>query len=317
MTALSVIIPTHNPHRGRLERTLAGLRAQTLPVERWETILVDNASVPPVDAVPVAPSAPANIRIVREAQLGLTPARRRGLSEAKGEFIVFVDDDNVLAPDYLERVLEIFAREPKLGAAGGRSVPEFEAPPPAWVREFDDLLACRDLGERELIATLRGPDSPERDRYPACAPIGAGMAVRRDAVAGWLAAADNSLPDRRGNELSSSGDNDLVLSILRDGWSVGYFPSLRLTHLIPAGRTQRDYLARLSRGIARSWMQVLAKHGVSPWAPIPRWSVRPRQVKAWLTYRAWSGPAAFVRWQAACGHFEGRAELGARSSHSR
>lgn len=309
---LSVVIPTHNPHRGRLDRTLGGLRAQTLATADWELLVVDNASVPALEGSALT-AGPSNLRLVREPQLGLTAARRCGLRAASGEFVVFVDDDNVLAPDYLERVLEIFAREPQLGAAGGRSVPAFEAPPPAWVREFDDLLACRDLGEREMIATRRGPDSPDRDRYPLCAPIGAGMAVRRAAIASWLAADDESLSDRRGNELSSSGDNDIALSILRGGWSVGYFPSLRLTHLIPSARTQRDYLARLNRGIARSWMQVLAKHGVNPWPPMPRWSVRPRQFKAWLSYRAWSSPAAFVRWQGACGHFEGRAMLAARS----
>lgn len=312
MILLTVIVPTHNPHRARLARTLAGLRAQTLNSASWEILLVDNASCPAVDAAEFT-QFPTNLRVVRESRLGLTNARRGGLREARGELIVFVDDDNVLAPDYLERVAEIFSRESRLGAAGGRSVPEFEAPPPAWVREFDDLLACRDLGEREMIATLRGADSPDRDRYPPCAPIGAGMAVRRTAVATWLAAADDALPDRRGHELSSSGDNDLVLSILRAGWSVGYFPRLQLTHLIPSARTQRDYLARLNRSIARSWMQVLAKHGVNPWPPMPRWSVRPRQFKAWLSYRAWSSPAAFVRWQGACGHFEGRAMLAARS----
>lgn len=311
---ISVVIPTHNPQRARLARTLAGLRAQTLDAHDWETLLVDNASRPAIDAGTLDEFAPVNLRVVREETLGLTAARRRGFAAARGAFVVMVDDDNVLAPDYLAGVLELFAARPKLGAAGGRSVPEFEVEPPAWVREFDGLLACRDLGPREIVATQLWDEARGRNEYPACSPIGAGMALRRDAVTPWLTEADDSLPDRRGTELTSSGDNDLVLSILCDGWSVGYFPQLRLTHLIPPGRTQRDYLARLSRGIARSWMQVLAKHDVNPWPPIHRWSVRLRQLKAWLTCRAWSGPAAFVRWQGACGHFEGRAALRARAS---
>jgi len=114
------------------------------------------------------------------------------------------------------------------------------------------------------------------------------------------------LSDRRGNELTSGGDNDIVLSILESGWDVAYFPELSLTHLIPATRLQPEYLARLNHGIAKSWMQVLSKHQCNPWPPIPAWTVRIRKMKAWFTYRAWAGPVQRICWSGACGHFEGR-----------
>lgn len=296
---ISVIIPTHNPHSGRLCRTLAALCAQRLPMARWEVVLVDNASPTPVAT---GASGPINLRIVREPTLGLTAARRCGLRAVAGEFVVMVDDDNVLAPDYLEKTLAHFAAHPRVGAFGGRSVPEFEAAPPDWVREFDDLLACRDLGPTPLLS---GPDSHE---YPVFAPIGAGLALRRAAAQPWLddPSAD-TLPDRRGATLTSSGDNDIIFSVLRGGWQVAYFPDLTLTHLIPVGRTQPHYLAQLNRGIQKSWQQVLRRHGASPWPAIAPWTVPLRQTKAWFTYRAWSSPAARIRWQGACGHFEGRA----------
>ena len=44
-----------------------------------------------------------NGRHVREDELGLTPARLRGVAEAVAELLVFVDDDNILDPDYLEQ----------------------------------------------------------------------------------------------------------------------------------------------------------------------------------------------------------------------
>lgn len=312
---LSVVLPTHNPHRGRLARTLAGLRAQTLPAASWETILVDNASTPALDVVELAALGPANLRIVREPALGLTPARRAGFTAARGEILVLVDDDNVLAPDYLDQVVALFAAHPKLGAAGGKNLGEFETPRPAWWQpEFDGLLACRDLGDGAQICSSLFDASTGRNEYPLCAPVGAGMALRRTALAGWLA--DDStarLPDRRGNELSSSGDNDIVLSILRAGWSVGYFPSIVLTHLIPSGRVQPDYIARLNRGIARSWVQVLHKYDANPWPPVAPWTVPLRKLKAWFVYRAWSGELARIRWQGACGHFEGLAQLPSRT----
>jgi glycosyltransferase involved in cell wall biosynthesis len=307
MISLTVIIPTHNPHTGRLCRTLAGLRAQTMPVGDWETVIVDNACVPPLAVTDLRAHGPTNLRLVTEPEPGLSHARRRGLLEGHGGIFVLVDDDNELAPDYLEETLRLFAAHPKVGVLGGRSLPEFEAPPESWVREFDDLLACRDLGYRPLIsAGLRVP-ATGRNEYSMFAPMGAGMALRRAAAQSWLDLDSHAaLPDRRGSDLSSSGDNDIVLAAMKAGWEAAYFPSLRLTHLIPAFRTTRDYLARLNRGIQCSWMQVLAQHDANPWPPLAAWSVPLRCAKAWLAHRAWSSAAAHVRWQGACGHFAGR-----------
>ncbi len=304
---LSVIIPTHAPHPGRLRRTLAALRAQTLAVEAWETVIVDNASAPALDLGPFADVAPANARLVREAVLGLTAARRRGFAEAKGKFAVLVDDDNVLAPDYLALTLALFERNPRVGAMGGRSLPEFEREPPAWMREFDGLIACRDLGPAARVSSGFRPPGSTRNVYPAFAPVGAGMGLRLAAVQPWLDDATAGLvTDRRGGDLTSSGDNDIVLTLMAHGWEVGYFPELVLTHLIPASRTKADYLARLNRGIATSWMRVLTKHHANPWPTIPAWTIPLRQARAWYNYRAWAGPSEYIRWQGACGHFAGR-----------
>lgn len=305
---LTAVIPAHNPHPGRLERTLAGLRAQTLPAGSWELLLVDNASDRFPSAQELAAAGPPGLRVAREPKLGLSSARLRGFAEARGECCVLVDDDNVLAPDYLERVLALFAAHPRVGALGGRVVAEFEVPPEPWQAEFLPLLALRDgRGEPRVSRGLRPPGT-EANEYPVeAAPVGAGMALRRAAWESWSgAAADGDLPDRRGGALSSSGDNDIVLTAMEAGWEVGYFPELLVTHLIPAGRLDPAYLGRLNRGIQNSWMRVLTKHRANPWPPIPGWSVPLRQAKAWVTHRAWRDPAARIRWLGACGHFEGR-----------
>lgn len=304
---LSVIIPTHNPHPRRLQRTLEGLRAQTLPTDQWETLLIDNDSRPPVDLAALSTLGPANLRLVREPHLGLSAARRRGLTEARGALCVLVDDDNVLAPDYLAHVIRLFAAHPTVGALGGRSDPEFESPPRASFRQFDDLLACRDLGPRAIISTGLHDENIGRNEYPLCAPIGAGLALRKEAAQLWLARADDTLfSDRRGKELSSSGDNEIVLNIMQRGWEVAYFPELSLLHLIPTARTKVAYLARLNRSIQKSWIEVLIGYNASPWPQISAWTAPLRKLKAWFTHRAWSGFAGYIRWKGACGHFEGR-----------
>lgn len=307
---LSVIIAAHNPDPGRLRRTLLGLRAQTHPAADWELVLVNNASARFPAADFFAGCAPPHFAIVDEPELGLTAARRRGLTVACGRLAVLVDDDNVLAPDYLSEVATLFAAHPQVGAAGGKSLPEFAAEPAEWTREFFPLLALRDLGAAPIIAATLRPSGAPRNEYPPCAPIGAGMALRRAAWEAWLQApATHALSDRRGTALASGGDNEIVLHVLKAGWQVAYFPSLVLTHLIPAARLEPDYLARLNHGIQESWMQVLTQHDASPWPPLTTAGATLRQIRAWLTHRAWSSPAAHIRWQGACGHFSGRIPL--------
>jgi glycosyltransferase involved in cell wall biosynthesis len=301
---VSVIVPTHSPHPGRLARTIAGLRGQTLAMDQWDLVIVDNRSPEPV-AVDLGWHRAA--RVVREDRLGLTNARLAGGAATKGELLLFVDDDNVLAPDYLLAAARRFETHPRLGAAGGKSVPEWEAPPGAWVAEFTSTLALRDLGE---TVSLDGPGTAAG--YPAAAPLGAGMVLRRaawDAYTTALANGGTTPLDRTGTALTSGGDNDIVCHVLRAGWQVGYFPELSLTHLIPAGRASPEYLARLNHGIAKSWVQVLDRHRIRPWPRIAPWTVPLRKWRAYFRYRAWAGPAEYVRWRGACGQFEGQSAL--------
>lgn len=306
--SLTAVIPAHNPNPGRLRRALLGLRAQTLPPGDWETLLIDNASARFPEADFISTCAPSACAIVREPALGLTAARRRAFFSARGALIVLIDDDNVLAPDYLARVVRLFAAHPGLGALGGRSLPEFETPPPSWAKEFFPLLALRDCGPVPLIGGLHRAPNGKHLIYPNWAPIGAGMGLRREAAVAWAErGVAGAFPDRRGSALTSSGDNDLILTLLRAGWEVGYFPELMLTHLIPATRLDAGYLARLNRGIQSSWMEVLSRHDANPWPSLTPIGASLRQIKAWFSHRAWRGPVERIRWQGACGHFAGRA----------
>jgi len=133
----SVIICTHNPRPHYLRRVLGALRAQTLPLDQWELLLIDNASERPLTATDWGLSWHPRARHVREEDLGLAPARLRGIREAAAEMLVFVDDDNLLAPDYLEQALRIKREWPMLGVWGsGVTIPEFEAQPADEWRDY-------------------------------------------------------------------------------------------------------------------------------------------------------------------------------------
>jgi glycosyltransferase involved in cell wall biosynthesis len=274
---ISVIICSHNPRDAYLARTLAALRAQTLPTTRWELLVIDNASAEPV-ADRVDLNWHPRARCVLEEKLGLTHARLRGVRESREELLVFVDDDNVLNPDYLERVLEIAHSFPFLGSWGGQIEPEFETPPPPWCVPYLDCLALKSL-KRDLwgnsIENLEA------------VPFGAGLCVRRQ-VAEQYASSSAQNPmrrslDRKGAQLFSAGDTDFALTACDVGLGTGVFTRLRLTHLIPKERLQFDYIERLVEGAFYSEVLLRSLRGEIMTMPRTSWMrAAARSVKSHL-----------------------------------
>jgi glycosyltransferase involved in cell wall biosynthesis len=301
MIDVSVILPTYNPNISRLNQALAGLQQQTLNLNQWELIVIDNNSSIPVN---VDLSWHPNHKIVKEQKPGLTNARLEGFQRASGPFIVMVDDDNILDNDYLKNVLSIFKSNPKLGAIGGKSIPLFENTPPGWLKEFYSNLALRDLGEEVLLSTWENV-------YPPTAPIGAGMGINKVALKSYndkITNGGNIITDRSAGSLTSGGDNDIVLEIIKSGWQVGYFPSLQLTHIIPKERTKVNYLVKLINNTNKSWVQLLESHHINLWEKIPAHTVPLRKIKAWFIYRAWQNKVNYIKWHGACGLYDGLAE---------
>jgi hypothetical protein len=253
---VDVIICTHNARRDYFERCLAALRAQTLPANRWSLLIVDNVSDRPV-AASIDVSWHPYARIVREPTLGLTPARLRGIRESAADILVFVDDDNVLAPDYLLSAMTIAEKHPYLGAWSGQCLPEFDVPPPDWTRLYWGTLCIREF-DRDVWSNL--------PLLPATMPCGAGLCVRREVAVDYLSLYDcgarSIILDRMGSSLVSSGDNDLAACACDRGLGVGLFCLLKLVHLIPPQRLTEDYLCRLVEGIEYSSAILLAERGI-------------------------------------------------------
>jgi hypothetical protein len=242
---LSVAICSHNPREDYLRRTLDALEAQTLSQNEWELLLIDNASEQPL-AGRWDISWHPNARILREEQLGLTLARLRGIKEASGELLVFVDDDNVLASDYLQASLDIAHRMPWLGAFNGSTIGEYEEPLPPEAKDLEVQLANREI-KCASWACLPGT------RALGVAPCGAGMVIRRPVAEHYreLAIRDTLrlTLGRSGSGLAAAEDSDMALCACDLGLAVGVFPELKLTHLIPSRRVQKEYLLKLAEGM--------------------------------------------------------------------
>lgn len=261
---LTVIICTHNPRLDYLKSTLQGLEQQTLPQSEWDLLVIDNRSDEPI-AARVDLAWHANTRVVVEDKLGLTAARIRGIQESKGTVLVFVDDDNVLASDYLERVVEISQDHPRLGAWGsGQITPQFEQQPANDLTPYIGMLALHTY-EHDLWANLTTPNRS--------IPIGAGLCLRKEvAETYWKKFQVDSQRadlDRIGASLSSCGDTDLALCACDIGMGTGVFCSLQLQHLISKERVQPEYLLRLAQAFAYSGTILASFREKDPRARMP------------------------------------------------
>ena len=259
---VSVIVCSHNSIRGILDRTLAALKAQTLPLAETELLIVDNGSdVPLADVLDL--SWHPRARIVMEPKLGHMIARLRGLEEAAGRLIVFVDDDNILDPDYLETAVAIARTAPQIGAFGGSIIAEFETPPEPWSKPFLTALALREVTR----------DSWSNSYQWDTVPFGAGMCLTKavaDAFKAAMQRDESRLAFGRVGELSFGGGDDIEMAFTACdmGLGCGVFAKLRLTHVIPRRRLERTYLTRIVEGGAYTGTVLSRKRGLLKARPL-------------------------------------------------
>ena len=263
MNKISAIICTHNPREDYLRRVLEALRTQTLPATQWELLLIDNASKSPL-AGRFDLSWHPNARHVREEELGLTPARLRGINESKADILVFVDDDTVLAPNYLEQALGVGEQWPFVGAWGGSMIPEYEKPLPRWVGDQVWRLGAEEVKE-DIWSNLR--------EGFVTIPVGAGMCVRKNVCVHFVERCrsnkNSKALGRKGTLLSGYEEVELAHCAMDLGLGTGKSTRLRLTHLIPASRLTLDYFVRHAEGDAASLLMFRASRGLPIQKPNP------------------------------------------------
>jgi GT2 family glycosyltransferase len=107
---LSVIIPTFN-RRATLQLCLAALAMQTLPAERFEVIVIDDGSTDGTEGCCRANAYPfSSLQYLRQENQGAGAARNAGVAAARGEYLLFLNDDSIAAPNLLAEHISFHRR---------------------------------------------------------------------------------------------------------------------------------------------------------------------------------------------------------------
>jgi glycosyltransferase involved in cell wall biosynthesis len=108
--AISAVIPTYNYGRYIAEAVESAL-AQTMAPR--EVIVVDDGSTDDTEAV--VRKFGDKVRYIRQENAGVCAARNRGVAESTGEYIAFLDADDIWDPTKLEKQLAVFESDPEIG----------------------------------------------------------------------------------------------------------------------------------------------------------------------------------------------------------
>lgn len=248
---VSIIICTYNREK-YLGETLERLAANVFDGE-WELLLIDNNCTDSTPAICKAFAAkyPATpFRYVVEEKQGLSHARNRGMAEAKGDWLVFLDDDAFVEPDYLSRLNRYIDQLPDMMAFGGRIYPLFEdGKAPSWLCRWNkSWLSAIDKGDN--IGRFEGSEFP----------IGANMGFRRmmyEACGEF----DTTL-GRSGKNLIGGEEKDYFNRIKARQGKIYYLPEIAVRHCIPPSRTTSEYIARLGDGVGMSEKMRTKERGI-------------------------------------------------------
>ena len=155
---ITVIFSSYNGAK-RLPRTLASLTGQDFLTESWELIAVDNNSSDNTSQVLESFLDKLPMTVISHPVPGKSRALNAALNIARGDFIVFTDDDIRADPHWLSALAKCAAEHAEYGIFGGRIVPEWETTPAR-----DPFLAWIPMGSTFAIIdeTDSGPCEPDK-----------------------------------------------------------------------------------------------------------------------------------------------------------
>lgn len=230
LISLSLVICTYNRDK-YLPEALESIRMQTADSNEFQLIVVDNKSTDNTASIVkqfILDNPGINTRYAFETNKGLSFARNRGIKEADAPVIIYVDDDAILSPTYLDAMLKFFSEYPQAIGVGGKVIPKYEdGKEPAWMNKYlNGFVGKVDYGEstKKYDADMK---------YPA----GCNMIYKKDILqkAGGF---NNDLTFR-------SDDKYIFFKVKELSDEIYYVPDAYVHHYIDSHRLAFDNFKKL------------------------------------------------------------------------
>lgn len=258
---ISVIIPTRD-RADLLALALESLARQTLDALAFEVLVIDNGSRDAtVEVCRASAVRLGNLRYFLAPEPGLHVGRHRGMREAKGDILVFADDDIEAFPSWLESIQEVFT-DPSVAMAGGNNLPKFLETPPDW-------LAClwrqpRKHGLRAIPALSVIEFPLRRGEISPYQVWGCNFTIRKEV----LLAAGGFHPDGMPKELlrlRGDGETHVSRHVAESGLKCVFHAGASICHLVTPDRMTFTYFRQrgFNQGVSDSYtvLRDLHLHG--------------------------------------------------------
>lgn len=260
---ISVAICTWNREE-LLKKTLSNLCDLFIPEGiSWELLIVNNNSTDNTEKTIDSFKNDLPIESHFEPKPGLSNARNKAVDKAKGNYIIWTDDDVLVDSNWLASYVQAFQRYPQASVFGGPISPWFEGTPPKWLQNgwhyIQPSYAIRELGEEAFAF---------KSTIPSKFPFGANFAVRMDIQKQIRYNPDLGLKERK---RILGEETDVIKSILTSGKTGWWVPDAKVKHWLPASRQTLSYIREYYEGAGRmeavkeNWVDCVKVFGYPRW----------------------------------------------------
>ena len=260
----TVLICTWN-RAAELKQALNTIGAMKVPRDiTWEVIVVDNNSPDDTRRVVEAQrdSFPTELIYLFEPKQGKSHALNTGIAAARGEVIVFTDDDVKVEPNWLAEILAGLQRAGSIAAAG-RIVAEWTSPRPSWYA---------DSGPYRLFAAIVRFELGDQEHFTDVPAFGANLAIRRDAFQRFGLFREDLLLLQ--DTYPSGEDTEYCRRLLRAGEKIVYLPKAVVHHPVAQERTHKRYFLRYYFNWGKTNVRVNPDSTSASWFGVPRYLFR-------------------------------------------
>jgi glycosyltransferase involved in cell wall biosynthesis len=247
---ISVVVCTYN-RQEYLPDCLKHLAAQSAQSQDYEILIIDNKSTDNTATIAqdfIKDHPELNAYYFCETNQGHTFARNRGINEATGEILSFIDDDAFVDYHFIKEIQSYFNQNNEVSAIGGKISPVYEGENPKWMSKY--LLT--------LVSALDMGNTPKKFKGSKF-PIGANMAFRAEVFEKY--GLFNTDLGRRGSGLEGGDEKEVFLRMKKEKEQIHYVPSVKVDHIIPEKRLTMEYIKGLGIGVGSSEKRRVLKTG--------------------------------------------------------